>query len=304
MERLNRETLARLVDETPTAEERRALEADPSARAELQALRDQTEALESLPDVLPPRVEWEELEGRLMGAGLIRSPRPQIRTRYQPAWLQIAAALVIFAGGTAIGVGFTRGAPDGGQSTPARTAATFAASPVDMAVDEAAETVRNAEERYIEALMRYRQLVEGSSTEPRLNDPASRFAHSALWQALKSCERIEDAILALRRGRGAFPSDAEFTCLLAWTLAVTPGAELIDEDEAVRLANQCLSAQPNHPRHHDVLAAALAARGDFAEAVKTATHAISLARDPGLAKFRGEIEARLELYKARKAYRE
>ncbi len=135
-------------------------------------------------------------------------------------------------------------------------------------------------------------------------DPASRFAHSALWQALKSCGRIEDAILALRRGRDAFPTDAEFTCSLAWTLAVTPGAELIDEDEAVRLANQCLSAQPNHPRHHDVLAAAFAARGDFAEAVKTATHAISLARDPGLVELRGEIEARLELYKARKAYRE
>jgi len=62
MRHLSNEDLARLVDEAPSPEERRHLARCHRCVAELDALREQTEALGSLPDLVPPRGDWRELE--------------------------------------------------------------------------------------------------------------------------------------------------------------------------------------------------------------------------------------------------
>ena len=106
-------SLARMVSEAPYPEEKDHLESCPACQAELQALREQTEAMGALPDLRPPAGDWEALEGRLVSEGMIRSSGlsfPNARWR-SSGWLQAAAALVLFIGGTAIGTRFT-GSPE------------------------------------------------------------------------------------------------------------------------------------------------------------------------------------------------
>ena len=98
---MNLEKLARLVDEPPTPDERAVLEGDPVVRRELDALRSQTDALGSLPAVLPPPGGWHDLEKRLLAEGLIFGHRDNAGLWRK--WLRAAAALVIFVGGTALG---------------------------------------------------------------------------------------------------------------------------------------------------------------------------------------------------------
>ena len=133
MERLTLETLARLVDEAPTAEEQALLDADASAQRELEALRAQKNALAALPSMLPAEA-WVGVKARLLELGLIRRPAaggaPNGRgaapahsadqplpsrsaaVRRLPAgdarasWRRVyhaAAAVILFAGGAAAG---------------------------------------------------------------------------------------------------------------------------------------------------------------------------------------------------------
>ena len=101
MERLKLEDLARLVDEQPTPREQAALDADPALRRELEAMRSQTAAMRSMPAIPPPPDGWRALEEELATAGLIRGALPG-RVIWAK-WMQAAAALVLFIGGTAFG---------------------------------------------------------------------------------------------------------------------------------------------------------------------------------------------------------
>ncbi|HSR41573.1 MAG TPA: hypothetical protein VLL48_05370, partial [Longimicrobiales bacterium] len=76
MRHLTNEDLARLVDEAPTPEERRHLAACRRCVAELDGLREQTEALSALPDLRLPADEWRELERRLAREGLVKERSP------------------------------------------------------------------------------------------------------------------------------------------------------------------------------------------------------------------------------------
>lgn len=187
MEHLNRETLARLVDEPPEGNEQDHLEECSTCRQELEALESQTRALADLPDLLPPRGDWESLEARLRNEGLLRDDRRARRawgtSLFESAagakWRGIAAGLALFLGGSAFGfgasavgsgTGFTPAFPGPDQSGSVTT--------VSRASDleEAVEGVRLAEESYVEALNRYRDLLEQSGGESRSYDPITRFA--------------------------------------------------------------------------------------------------------------------------------
>ena len=71
MEHLNTETLARLVDHASQPEEAAHIAECELCSAELEAMRSQTDALRSLPEIRPPHGNWHELEARLRSEGLV-----------------------------------------------------------------------------------------------------------------------------------------------------------------------------------------------------------------------------------------
>ena len=94
MEHLNAETLSRLVDEKPTPEERAHVEFCDGCKAELQALRVQSSALRSLPDLRPPVGDWEVIQARLVSEGLVKRPGGIAATlAVTPTWMRAAAAV-------------------------------------------------------------------------------------------------------------------------------------------------------------------------------------------------------------------
>lgn len=206
MERLTLEDLARLVDEEPTPEEQAILNRDGSARRQLEALRDQTAALKDLPAVLPPPDGWEQLRDRLVAAGLIRG-RQRRFSSFSRKWMQAAAAMALFAGGTGLGAALGPRLGDGGTeaagATASRAGATAnradatanradasanradasaasldisrAASDLSFAtVEEARSAVESAEGEWVAAYDAYQRLLRDRGLLPAAPDPASR----------------------------------------------------------------------------------------------------------------------------------
>ena len=136
-----------------------------------------TEALGQLPDVRPPRGDWEVLEARLVSEGLVQGDRRMrdalART---PGWMRGAAAVVLFLSGTGVGL-----AVDSPLRPPARAgglggggAAFVADEPTS--VEEAAEAMRQAERVFVDALVRYRQMAEVTGEDGSVVDPGRRYA--------------------------------------------------------------------------------------------------------------------------------
>jgi Flp pilus assembly protein TadD len=87
--------------------------------------------------------------------------------------------------------------------------------------------------------------------------------------------------------------------------ATGKNVEIRDGGEAVRLAEiACRLSQNKEPTILDTLAAAYAEAGRFEEALQTATKALSLARQLKQEDLAREIEARIELFKTGKPFRE
>lgn len=168
MEHLTRESLARLVDEAPSAAEGAHLAACEACAEELGRYREQTDALGALPEILPPKGDWKVLEARLRSEGLIedQSLARRLGLARTPAWMPAAAAILLFLGGTAVGAGVT--ARQAGQSeSEIADAAT---------VEEAASAVRVAEQEYVTAVSRYREILGREGGDAAAVDPISRYA--------------------------------------------------------------------------------------------------------------------------------
>ena len=200
MERLNLEQLARLVDEPPTPAERAILDGDPPLRRELEALRSQTGALRDLPAMLPPPGGWDELEKKLLAAGLIRRRRGSPREWRK--WPQVAAVLAIFGGGTAFGwiTASTAGAPDG-------AAARNAGPPSFASVEEAKAAVDEAGARWRETVDGYHSLLGAQNRAQASRDPIVQLA------------AIETLMAAVRVTVEEFPEDEFFNGVFVSTLA-------------------------------------------------------------------------------------
>lgn len=184
MPHLTLEALARLVDEAPTDEEREHLAACGSCRDELEALREQTSTLGSLPTMSPPPDLWPELRTRLRKEGLVTGGRRHHRV---PAGLtRLAAALALFIAGGAAGfvargpvtAGPDTGAPVAAETATAPTAVAQsddpAASPraaLDPGTGDLTADVERAQEVFAAALDRY---MRANATEAP--DPAARLA--------------------------------------------------------------------------------------------------------------------------------
>ena len=168
MEHLTPETLARLVDESPAAGEAAHLADCARCTEELESFRRQTLALGSLPEILPPKGDWQVLEAQLRSEGLVRDPGlfRRLGVADTPAWMKAAAAAVLFLSGAGTGAALTA---QGGEN--AEAAALLTAD-----VETAASAVRSAEEQYVTAVSRYRELLAEQGGDASAADPLSRFA--------------------------------------------------------------------------------------------------------------------------------
>jgi hypothetical protein len=207
MEHLTRESLARLVDESPQAEEARHLATCLVCASELEALRAQTRALASLPEIRPPMGDWEVLEARLRSEGLVEMPGllERLSLAHTPPWMRTAAAIALFLGGTGVGAAFTSQAPlasrpgDGVGETALFTSATN--------LDDAAAAVQVAEQNYINAVSQYRQFLAGNGEDDLLGDPRGRYA------------ALEYLVMASQAAVRQAPADPFLNGLLASTMA-------------------------------------------------------------------------------------
>ena len=209
MGHLNPESLARLVDEAPQPEESEHLAACRACSAELEALRGQTRALGSLPEIRPPLGDWDVLEARLRSEGLIEAPGllSRLTLAQTPPWMRAAAAAALFLGGTLVGAGAAAdGGPLAGMFGGAEDPDAFAHA---ASLDDAASAVRVAEQGYVSALSRYRQLMEsdGGGDEASIGDPRSRYA------------ALEVLLAASQAAVRQAPADPFLNGLLASTLA-------------------------------------------------------------------------------------
>jgi anti-sigma factor RsiW len=171
MEHLTIDTLARMVDEPARPEEAAHLATCEVCASELASLMEQTESLRALPEILPPRGDWEVLAARLRSDGLMKDPTllQKLGLARTPAWMPAAAAVVLFLGGTAFGRVLPAANVEGGPSAEvAITAATT--------VEDAAGAVRVAEQQYVSAVSRYRELIEQQGGSGPVVDPVSRYA--------------------------------------------------------------------------------------------------------------------------------
>ena len=183
MGHLTIEVLARLVGEAPSPEENEHLESCAACQSELRALKDQTEAIGSLPDLRPPPGDWEALEARLVSEGLVRTSGLARKASHwwSSGWVQAAAALVLFLGGATLGSGMVgsnegidvarNGSPPGLELIPVSSQA----QPISNLAD-AAEAVNDAEQRYMLALLQYRQMLDAQGEPTYIGDPTARFA--------------------------------------------------------------------------------------------------------------------------------
>ena len=92
---------------------------------------------------------------------------------------------------------------------------------------------------------------------------------------------------------------------IAWIFATNPDPQIRDGAQAVRLAERA-SDLTNYksPATLDTLAAAYAQARQFYRAVKTAKKAVHLAQKARKSELAQDIQTRLELYKAKRPYRE
>jgi len=175
MVHLTVESLARLVDERPSMDERNHLASCEACAAELAALRDQTASLRALPEIMPPRGDWRALEDRLRSEGLVsdRGFFERLGLARTPGWMKAAAAVLLFLSGAGTGAALTSSGPS--DASPL-AGADVAAEAEFASVEEAASAVRTAEEHYVSAVSRYRQMLARDGWEAAGADPISRVA--------------------------------------------------------------------------------------------------------------------------------
>lgn len=101
MSHLNLETIARLVEDEPDGIEAAHLASCSECRTQLDAMIEDVHALAMLPDMAAAPDNWDALERRLTGEGLIRPAAHGFNGTAR--MMQIAAALVLFLGGAMAG---------------------------------------------------------------------------------------------------------------------------------------------------------------------------------------------------------
>jgi tetratricopeptide (TPR) repeat protein len=130
--------------------------------------------------------------------------------------------------------------------------------------------------------------------------PAYPEAHYGLGLAKRQIGDRDGAVAAMREAVRLKPDWLPPTLDLAWILASTSESPA-EHNEALQLAERGVALTANRdPAAFDVLAVALASRGEFRDAINAATTALRLSPNPSLA---ADIHRRLDLYRSNEAYR-
>ena len=130
-------------------------------------------------------------------------------------------------------------------------------------------------------------------------------AHYNLATALVKLGRTDEAIEQYNQCLQRMPDWKEALNDLAWLLATRDAAAGGDPTRAVPLAQRaCELDRQDNAQCLDTLAAAYAAAGRFADAILTAQRAGQLAESAGQTRLAASIQARLDLYRAARPYRE
>jgi tetratricopeptide (TPR) repeat protein len=130
-------------------------------------------------------------------------------------------------------------------------------------------------------------------------------AHNNLANVLLQAGKVQEAIGHYGQALRLQPDFADAYNNLAWLLATHTPAERGDAVRAVGLAQRaCELTSDRRAGYLDTLAVAYAAAGRFSDAIATAQKAVELARSGGQSKLVGEYEARLELYRSGRTYRQ
>jgi tetratricopeptide (TPR) repeat protein len=113
------------------------------------------------------------------------------------------------------------------------------------------------------------------------------------------------ALAHWRRAHTIDPSSVSATTGLAWLLATAPDASVRNGAEALSLAENANRLAPaDDPDVFDALGAAWAENGQFTNAIASAKRALDLAVARNNAKMAAAIRGRLQLYEAKKPFRE
>jgi tetratricopeptide (TPR) repeat protein len=135
-------------------------------------------------------------------------------------------------------------------------------------------------------------------------DPKNLLARANLGRTLSRLGQHAAAIKQLRAARELDPQQPQVASWLAWSLATAPDATLRNGSEAQKLAEKAVAAtQSRDAGALDALAAAQAELGQFTAAEHSAQQARQLALSLGNQPLAAEIGQRVDLYRAKKAYR-
>jgi len=134
-------------------------------------------------------------------------------------------------------------------------------------------------------------------------EPTRMEVYTKLARALSQQGRFDEAASVLRSARDLFPHQVEIALALAWVLATAPDESLRDGVAAMKLLDPLLQ-QRRAPRLLDAYAAAQAATGDFAAAIRTADEALAALRraGPGAAATLAEVKSRRALYARKRPF--
>ena len=135
--------------------------------------------------------------------------------------------------------------------------------------------------------------------------PESFEIRFSLAVALQSTGQPVEAVSQYREVLRQQPKAVNAANNLAWILATHNDGQVRDSAEALRLARRVAKLTgARQPSALDTLAAALAAAGEFSEAVRVAEKALQLARTQKQTQLADKIESRLQLYRHSQPYRE
>lgn len=133
--------------------------------------------------------------------------------------------------------------------------------------------------------------------------PNDAIAHYRLAAALTGEKQLDEALRHFQEADRLRPDWPPAQHGIARILATHPDDQVRDPQQAIRIAERAAAlTERGQPAILDALAAAYASAGRFEEAVATAAAALQLARPGG--RFAAEVQARLELYRQNKPYRD
>ncbi|MBI1854245.1 MAG: tetratricopeptide repeat protein [Planctomycetes bacterium] len=152
-------------------------------------------------------------------------------------------------------------------------------------------------DRFDEAVSSYRRAIELK--------PQYAKAHFNLTKALAGAKRYDDAIAAARRSVQSVSDDPSFPLELAWLLLTSPDASDRNATEAATwLERVRASTQTQNPRAMEVLAAAQAEAGRFAQAAQSIRRAIELVQPQGNSVWLDHLRQENAAYERNQPWRE